>query len=412
MGGGALDGVRVCDFSGQLAGAGATKALAAFGAQVIRIEDPVAEGRWDILRGNPPWVNGHRGVEGGAGFNNHNVEKLGITLNLRTPRGRELLAELVRVSDVVAENFAAGVLERWGFGYERLKELRPDVVYVSHTGFGHTGPYRTFKSWGPIAQAVSGLTAISGLPDLPPAGWGYSYLDHTGASYVAMAILMALYHRGRTGEGQWVDVATFEAAGALSGPLALDWTVNGRGTDRPGFPHSNRSEHPAMAPHGIYPADGDDQWVAVACRDDDDFRALAGVVDEPWARDGRWGTLIGRLLGQDQLDEHLGRWTATWDRHEVAARLRDAGVPAAAVARPADRLDHDPSTRRWGLWPEVDHALAGPTRVDGLPVHLDRTDWVIERAGPTLGQDNDRVYGELLGLDADERAALRADGVI
>ena len=157
----ALRHIRVCDFTGQLAGAGSTKWLAAFGAEVIRIEDPVRKGLWDILRAMPPFVDERRGHDFGGGFNNHNVEKLGITLNLRTERGRELLAEIVKRSDVVAENFASGVMERLGFGYERLRELRPDVIYVSNCGFGHTGPYAAYKTWGPIVQALSGLTFTS-----------------------------------------------------------------------------------------------------------------------------------------------------------------------------------------------------------------------------------------------------------
>ena len=234
----ALGHVRICDFTGQLAGAGATKWLAAFGAEVIRIEDPVKQGTWDILRMMPPFVDERRGVDFGGGFNNHNVGKRGITLNLRTEKGRELLAEIVKRSDVVAENFAAGVMERMGFGYERLKALRPDVIYVSNCGFGQTGPYGAFKTWGPIVQAISGLTFTSGLPDREPAGWGYSYMDHTGAYYMAIAILLALLHRQRTGEGQWVDLSCTEAGLTLHGPALLDWTVNGRPTRRRGFPHS------------------------------------------------------------------------------------------------------------------------------------------------------------------------------
>src|SRR4051794_41101845 len=161
----ALGHIRICDLSGQLAGAGATRVLAAFGAQVIRIEDPVTRGLWDIVRQIGPYIGGDRSPDGGSGFNNHNVEKLGITLNLRTERGKELLTELVRCSNAVTENFAAGVMARLGFDYERLRAIRPDVVYVSNCGFGHTGPYRSFKSWGPIAQAVGGLTHTSALPD-------------------------------------------------------------------------------------------------------------------------------------------------------------------------------------------------------------------------------------------------------
>jgi len=262
----ALSHIRICDFTGQLAGAGSTKWLAAFGAEVIRIEDPVKRGTWDILRTMPPFIDDRRGVDFGGGFNNHNVEKFGITLNLRTERGRELLYEIVKRSDVVAENFAAGVLARMGLPYEKMRALRPDIVYVSNCGFGHEGPYASFKTWGPIVQAVSGLTFSSGLPDREPAGWGYSFMDHTGAYVMAEAILFALLHRQRTGDGQWVDLSCTDAGLTLHGPALLDWTVNGRPMRRPRSPHSNRSEHPAMAPHGIYPAQGDDEWVAIACR--------------------------------------------------------------------------------------------------------------------------------------------------
>ncbi|MFP8875917.1 MAG: CoA transferase, partial [Myxococcota bacterium] len=215
---GALSHVRICDFTGQLAGAGATRLLAAFGADVIRVEDPSNHGGWDILRGMPPYVDERTGPEFGGGFNNHNVEKRGITLNLRTERGRELLRELVAISDVVTENFAAGVFERLGFTYESLRAIRPDIIYVSNCGFGHSGPYREFKTWGPIVQAVCGLTFSSGLAGQPPAGWGFSYMDHGGGYFMGVAVLMALLHRARNGEGQWVDMSCTEAGATLLGP--------------------------------------------------------------------------------------------------------------------------------------------------------------------------------------------------
>ncbi len=423
----ALAHVRICDFTGQLAGAGATKFLAAFGAQVIRIEDPLTEGRWDILRGSPPFKEGQRGLEAGSGFNNHNVNKLGITLNLRTDRGRELLAELVRCSDAVTENFAAGVLERWGFGYSRLRELRPDILYVSNCGFGQRGPYGTFKSWGPIAQAVSGLTFTSGLADQPPAGWGYSYMDHTGGYYMAMAILAGLFWRARSGQGQWIDLSCTEAGAGLHGPALLDAEINGRPMRRAGSPDSNRNQWPPMAPHGIYPTieeDGPaedrpaddrpaaDNWVAISVVDDSQWARFSKAVDEPWVAEDRWVGVAGRLSDQDELDALVRQWTARQDRFELAERLRRNGVAAAPVQRPAERIDGDPATDAWGLWPLVDHPVMGEVRVDGLPVHLSGTDWSIERAAPCLGQHNDEVYGGLLGLSDNEIAGLRAEGVI
>ena len=413
----ALSHLRICDFTGQLAGAGATKFLAAFGAEVIRIEDPSNHGRWDILRGMPPYVDDRRGPELGGPFNNHNVEKLGVSLNLKTERGRELFEQLVAISDVVAENFSAGVFERWGYGYERLKELREDVIYVSNCGFGHSGPYSRYKTWGPIVQATSGLTMSSALPDQPPAGWGYSYMDHTGAYFMAMAIMLALHWRDRTGEGQYVDVAATEAALALNGPVLLDYTANGRPLRRDGYPDANHSLHPRRSPHNNYPAAPvpgtfDEAWVAIACRDDFDWVSLRDVIGEEWAREGRWATVDGRLAGEAELDELMSGWTRRRDPFETTQLLQDAGVPAAPVQTPEQRIDQDPNSAEWGLWPAIRHREMGRVRVDGVPVHMSETDWAMHRGAATLGQHNRYVFGELLGLSDGEIDELTEQGVL
>ena len=408
----ALSAFRICDFTGQLAGAGATKWLASFGAEVIRIEDPVRQGRWDILRGSPPFVDERRGINLGGSFNNHNAGKYGITLNLRTAKAKRILEQLIEVSDVVSENFAKGVMERWGFGYERLKEIKPDIVYVSNCGFGHTGPYSDFKTWGPIVQAVSGLTFTSGLPGREPAGWGYSYMDHTGAYFMAMAILLALVHRQRTGEGQWVDLACTDAALTLHGPALLDWTVNGRPTRRDGQPHANRNQWPPMAPHGIYPCEGDDDWVAISCRDQDDWLCFAEVVGESWCAAPGYANLDSRLAAQDELDERVGAWTVRRGKFDVETLLREAGVPVSAVMKPEERIDLDASTGDFGLWPNVAHTEMGVVRVDGQPVDFSETDWRITRGGPCLGEHNVEVLTRLLGLSEEDVARLEEEGVL
>lgn len=408
----ALSHLRICDLTGQLAGAGATKFLATFGAQVIRVEDPVRQGTWDILRGVPPYVDERRGINLGGAFNNHNVEKLGITIDLRQGAGKELLRELIAVSDAVTENFAAGVFARMGFPYEELQRLKPDIVYVSNSGFGASGPYSSFRTWGPIVQAICGLTFSSGLPDLPPAGWGFSYMDHMGANYMAIAILAGLIHRNRTGEGQWIDMGCTEAGLSLCGPDLLDFTVNERPLRRAGQPNSNRSHAPAMAPHNIYAAAGDDEWIAIACRDDDDWARLATVIDEAWAKDARYTTLAGRLDDQDALDTQMEAWTRARDRHRTAEQIRAAGVPASIVASPEDRVEHDPGTGEFGLWPVAHHTEMGDVRVDGIPVHMSVTDWSIQHGGPCLGEHTDAVLRDVLGLDDDEIASLHEEKVV
>jgi len=408
----ALSHVRICDLTGLLAGAGATRFLAAFGAQVIRVEQPAHESRrWDFLRGGT-LPDGRRGINLGGNFNNHNVEKLSITLDLKHPEGKELLERLVEVSDVVTENFSAPVMDRLGFGYDRLRELNEQIVYVSNSGFGKTGPYADFKSVGQVVQAVSGLSFVSGLPDQPPAGWGFAYMDHMGAYLMATAVLAALVARNRTGRGQWIDFSCTEAGIGLAGPELLDSTVNGRPMRRPGKPNSNADNFPGMVPHGVYAAAGDDSWLAIACRDDEDWRRLSEVIDEPWALDDALATAAGRTARAEEIDRALEGWTRLRGRQEGADALRAVGVPAAQVAMPEDRIDHDARTAQWGLWPWVHHDEIGDTRVEGVPIHLSETDWSITRGAPCLGHDNDLVYGSLLGLAPDEISDLRERQVI
>ncbi len=409
----ALSGIRICDFTGQLAGAGATRALAVFGAQVIRIEDRLRQGQWDIFRGSGPWLDDRRSIDLGGTFNNHNIEKLGVTLDMRKPRAKDILADIISVSDVVTENFSKGVLSRWGFSYEEMTKIKPDIIYVSNSGFGHSGPYSEFKTWGPIVQAVSGLTFQSGLADMPPAGWGYSYMNHTGGYLMAIAILMAVYHRNRTGAGQWVDMSCTDSAAALNGPTMLDYTVNGRPARRHGSPNSNRSIHPRMAPHGIYRCLGEDSWAAIAARDDDDWHALCSALElQDLAADDALTTVAGRIERHDELDDRIKQWTSQRTPTQVMERLQAVGVPAAAVQKPQERIEYDANTNAWGLFPTVEHAKMGSVRVDGMPIKLSRTPAKIETGAPTLGQHNAQVFGGVLGMDAGAIRDLTESGVI
>ncbi|MED5810849.1 CoA transferase [Mycolicibacterium sp. 050232] len=404
----ALTQLRVCDLSGQLAGAGATKILAAFGAQVIRVEDPATQGLWDAMRGVGPYVDERRGINMGAGFNNHNVGKYGVTVNLRTDQGRELLRELIAVSDVVCENFAAGVMDKRGFGFDELRRIKPDIIYVSNCGFGHSGPYRDFKTWGPIVQAVSGLTFTTGLPETEPAGWGYSYMDHGSAFYMTIAILAAVHHRNRTGQGQHVDLATVPAGIAMLPTEVLNWTANRHPTEAGG----NRADFGECAPHGIYPCRGEDRWVAIACRDERELALLAKVLDEPALTDERFGILEQRLAAADELDQLIGTATASRDAAALADDLVLAGVPASVVKSPQERIDGDPDLDLLGLFPAVDHPDIGKVRVEGIPMRFSRTPWRIDSAAPQLGQHNHEILGGLLGHSDAELDDWRQRGVI
>jgi crotonobetainyl-CoA:carnitine CoA-transferase CaiB-like acyl-CoA transferase len=398
-------------------GACATRLLGDFGAEVIRIED---RNRLDMPRRLPIYKGEVRtyGEEDanpdpnkGGLFNNYNRNKLGVTINMRSAKGRDLADRLIASSSVVTENFAPGVMERWGLTYERLRELSPQVIYARMSGFGHSGPHAEYRSYGPVVQAVSGLSHISGLPGEEPSGWGLSYMDNEAAFFNASALLTAIYHRILTGEGAEIDVSAVEAGINLIGPLILDVSVNGRSTRGPDFPAGNRLEHPSAAPHGVYPCEGEDRWIAIAVFDEAQWRGLLSEMGDPaWAAD--FSTPGARVDNQDALDAHIASWTKDKDRHDLMHRLQAAGVPAGAVQTAQDTNDHDPQIASRHLFFELDHPVIGEARFEGTPIQFTRTVQENWRSAPLLGEDNEHVFKGLLGLNSAEYDELVAEGVI
>ncbi len=397
-----LQGIRVCDFSWIVAGPQSTRILADLGAQVIKVENA---DHLDSVRRMP----GEPGPNRRGLHNNFNRNKLGITANLGHPRGRELVERLIATSDLVVENFSPGAFARMGFPYERLRELRPDVVYLSISGYGHLGRDASYVTWGPTAQAVSGATATSGLPDQPPAGWGFSYLDHTAGYYGAIAALMALYHRSQTGEGQHVDLSQVETGMLLAGVPMLDFQVNGRASERIG----NRSRWPAVAPHGIYRCLGDDRWIAIAAEDDASWRALCDELGAPdLASDDRFATNAARVANQDALDAAITARTRAHEPHALTEALQARGVPAGTVQTMEDRMERDPQLAARGFYPVAPHPELGDHRYEGLPMQFSASRWWLDHGAPLLGEHTRHVATELLGYDAAEYEALVAEGAV
>lgn len=416
---GPLAGVRVTDFCWMGVGAVATRMLADFGAEVIRIE---ARDRLDMPRRLPIYMNEPRtyGEEDAnpdpnkAGlFNNYNRNKLGITINIRSPRGRELADRLISVSSVVTENFAPDVMERWGYTYEKLATLSPELIYARMSGYGHSGPDYHYRSYGPVVQAVSGLSFISGLPDREPSGWGLSYMDNQAAYYNSAAVMMAILNRNRTGKGCEIDVSAVDVGASLLGPDLLDVTVNDARTRRPGFPMGNRLAHPAAAPHGVYPARGDDRWIAIAVFNQNQWENLVAVLGHPeWASEARFAHPQTRYQNQDDLDKLLGACTAQYDAHELMTRLQSSGVVAGAAQNSRDLCETDPQIADHGTFFELEHPVIGPAKFEGMPMKFTRTVQENWRSAPLLGEDNAYVFGEILGLDEREIAELAAEGAI
>ena len=384
-----LEGVRVADFTWIVAGPQATRVLGDLGAEVIKVEN---ESYMDAVRGAP-----------GLHHNFHR-NKLSMTANLHHPRGREAVERLIAASDIVVENYSTGAFARMGFPYERLRELREDIIYISLSGYGQVGRDNQYSTWGPTAQGVSGTTAVSGLPGPhPPAGWGYSYLDHTGGYYGAIAALMALWHRDETGEGQHVDMSQVETGMILNGVPMLDYQVNGRHYERIG----NRRRWPAVAPHGIYRAAGDDRWIAIAAEDDADWQAIRDVLgldDDP-----RFATNEGRVAAQDELDAMIEARTSTLAAEELSDRLVARNVAAGVCQTIEDRMEHDPQLKARGFYPAAEHLELGLHRVEGLPMQFSNARWDVRRGGPVIGQDTRYVLLDLLGYSESEVDEMTAE---
>jgi crotonobetainyl-CoA:carnitine CoA-transferase CaiB-like acyl-CoA transferase len=414
----ALDGVRVIDLTWLQVGPQATRLLASFGAEIIRIE-------WrkraaiDFLRYMEPFAPDHatpdggrsqgaargRGVRSdfdrGAYYNNTNPGKYGITLNLNHPKGRELLKRMVADANAICENFSPGQMEKWGLGYDELRKVNPRIIYLQTTGFGKHGTYNNYVSYGPTAQAFSGLTFLSGLPaPHPPAGWGYSYLDHSPGYFGAILLMTALHRQRQTGVGAYIDMTQTETGLMLTGTSLLEHQITGQPTTR----YGNRCI-------------GDDNWIAISVQSDQQWRSLVAEIGSPaWAIDARYATASGRKANQDELDSQLTAFTATQDRYALMDRLQARSIPAGVVQKSSDRFDHDPQLKARGYFVDLPHSTIGTWPVEGFPAKLSASPADLGgrtgRAAPKLGEDNDFVYREILGLTSDELAQLREEDVI
>lgn len=419
-----LQGVKILDFAWFLASAGGTRFLAAMGAESYKVEwkdnpdtrlaamAPVGgRAARDAATGPLPGV---KDPDMGGQFLNKNSGKRGISLNIRHPKGLQIAKDLVRICDIVAEGFSPGVLERLGLGYDVMRKIRPDIIYIQQAGMGAHGTYGRMRTVGPVAAAFAGQAEMSGLPEpAMPVGWGYSYLDWMGAYGYALALLGALYHRDRTGEGQWIDASQCESGLFLTGTQILDWSANGREWRR----YGNRSPYKPAAPHGAYRCRGIDRWVTIACFTDGEWQSLARVAGHTdWLHDQRFATLTDRMAHQDALDRIVGAWTAGQAAEDVMLALQKAGVPAGVCQNAEDRCDHDPQLRHLKWLTEVTGTKIGTWPVYELPMKLSRTPAYIggpiDRGAPCYGEDNLWLLTNLLGMSESDVQRLAEDGVI
>lgn len=385
-----LAGIRVADFTQVIMGPYCTMMLGALGAEIIKVETVSRAG-----------IGRDRGS-----FSSLNANKKSVTLDLKHPKALEIARQLIAVSDVSLDNFGTGVMDRLGLGYEVQRSVRPDIIMVSNTSLGRTGPLRNSIGFYVEVNAFAGFSWLTGHHDGGPGQVGGAWTDHMTGMLAVFTILSALRYRRETGKGQYIDLTMSENILATIPEPLMDYAANGRDNG----PQENAD--PTMAPHGVYRCHGFDQWIAIAVTNEGEWTALRQVMGGPeWSHDPRFATMEQRVQHRDALDACVAAWTVEHDKYEAMHLLQRAGVPAAPVLD-ARGLAEDPQLQSRGYLVPLGESEGRPLSIPGLPWHLSDMPPLNYQQAPRLGEHNSYVLEELLGLSAQDVQALAAEGVL
>ena len=388
-----FEGLKVADCSWVGVGPSTSKYLGDHGATVVRVE---TESRPDILRIIGPFKDGVPGPNRSHFYGDFNTSKLGLSLDLKNPSAVEVAHRLIAWCDVYLESFTPGTVDELGIGYETARSLNTSIIMASTCLMGQTGPAATLAGYGFHAGAIAGFYEIAGWPDLPPDGPWTAYTDTVSPRILAAIIMAALDHRRRTGLGQHIDASQMEMSLHFLAPQIIDFNVSGRGVSRNG----NRSD--TAAPHGAYPCAGDDQWCAIAVESDEHWSGLRRAMGDPeWARDDRFSSTAGRLEHQDEIESHLSEWTGGKPPREVMQLLQAERVPAGVVQRSSDLL-RDPQLEHRRFFRYMDHPEMGNVPYTGHQFRISGYDNGPRFPAPILGQHNEEVLRDILGMTDDE----------
>jgi crotonobetainyl-CoA:carnitine CoA-transferase CaiB-like acyl-CoA transferase len=391
---GVLDGIRILDFTWMLAGPYATRILADYGAEVIKVQSKkTAKGAESNLT---------------ESFAVWNRNKRSITLDLSHPEAREIALKLTGISDIVVESFSPRVMSNWGLTYDKMKQVNGDIIMVSISAMGPKGPWKDFVAYAPTFHALSGLSYLTSYSQEPPIGIGHAYADFIIGLYTAFSILAALEIRDRTGEGQRIELSGLEAMCCLMGPAHLQASVNKKEM----IPTGNRTDYILAAPYGCYPCAGQDRWCVIAAFNEAEWGALCRIIgNPPWTRDERFSDFVKRKENEEDLDQLIAGWTVQYFPETVVRLLQEAGVPAGVVQNAEDMI-RDPQLKARDFFVTREHPVLGNTLSGNSPMKFGedlRKNW---KASPLLGEDNSYVYRELLGLSEDELSSYIEKGII
>jgi benzylsuccinate CoA-transferase BbsF subunit len=396
-------GIHVLDFTWYAVGPVTTKYLADYGANVVRIESAA---RVDGLRNAPPWKDARPGVDNSQFFASFNTSKRGLALDMSKPRAREIFLRMLPWADVVTESFTPKTLRNWGLDYESMRAVKPGLIMLSTCMQGQTGPHRDYPGFGNLMAALSGFYHISGYSEAQPCPPYGAYTDFIAPRFAVCALIAALDYRRRTGKGQYIDLAQYEASLHNLAPMLVDYFATGRVLG----PAGNRSDR--YAPHGAYRCadeDGHERWIAIAVADDGEWQSLIAVLGNP-AADARLATMLGRFRNRTDLDDYVGSLVCERNADELTAALQAAGVSAYPVQNCMD-IHRDENLEAFGFWQWLDHKEMGPSPYDGFEHRMSRTPGEL-RPAPALGQHSDEVLEEILGTTASEIEELKREKVI
>ncbi|HVH91263.1 MAG TPA: CoA transferase [Candidatus Acidoferrum sp.] len=390
-----LKGVKVVEFAAFAAGPAVGKHLAGHGATVVHIE---SRARLDGFRAHyPPYKDNIHGLNRSGLFALCNNDKLDITLNLKkAPQATELAKRIVAWSDVVIENFSPGTMARLGLDYQSLKQIKPDLVMLSSSNLGQTGPHAHHAGFGSQLSSLAGFTHLTGYPDGSPQILYGPYIDYIAVAYGAVAILAALDYKRRTGKGNYIDTAQYETGLQYLAPILLDYKVNGKVASR------NANRDPSASPHGAYPCKGDDQWCVLSVHSESEWTALCGAMGNPgWTGDTKFSSHESRKANEDDLDRRIGEWTIGFTAQEVMEKLQSAGV-RAGVVNTMKEVYSDPQLAQRPQWVELEHPEIGRMHYQRPPFLLTKTPPGPSKRDPLLAENNEFFYKDLLGLSQQE----------
>ncbi len=399
----ALTGIRIADFSWVWAGPLATMLLSFMGAEVIKIESRkrIDQTRHSSITTGDTFAN----YDASPIFNNANLNKKGVTLDLSRPEGAELAKKIVAESDLVIENMRPGVMNRLGLGYEDLVKVKPDIIMVSSSGFGSSGPYRAYAGYAPIFAAFGGLANLTGYEDGEPNTMT-GEMDLRVGTATAFILLAALVHRKKTGEGQYIDLSSSECISALVGDQLMGYSMNKQSPARRG------NQDDIMAPHNCYRCKGNDKWISIAVATDEEWKAMCRVMGNPdWSKDEVFSTVDSRWKNRVELDKHIANWTIAYTHYELMVMLQRAGI-AAMPSFSAEEILSDPHVKARAVVNEVQHPVMGKKVVINPSWKLSETPARIRKASPLLGEHNLEIFGGLLGMSQDEIKNLEDEKII